>query len=199
VTLARAVRSKRAAVLLVCAVALCAEAALAASVACTATRTGARARVSISLDDLLDRDLLRLVRLGLRGKITLELRLSRRGLFFGRTVTRVEVEAALTWSPQADVLLLDGRPVADAGHLQLERLALEADAPKDAELEVEVSARLQVVTAQSLGDVARWIAGGEGTAGERSAFGSNLIGAVAEDLTRSAKGSCPVKARAAEP
>ena len=187
--------SKRAGLLFVCAVVFCAEAGFAAGLACTATRAGARARVSVALDDLLDRDLLRLVRLGLRGRITLDVRLVRRGLFFGRTVTRLAVESALTWSPQGEVLLLDGRPVADASHLQLEWLALEADAPQDAPLEVEVNARLQVVTAQSLGDVARWIAGGSETAGERSALTKNLLGAVAEDLTRSAAGSCPVKAR----
>ena len=92
--------SKRAAAIFLCAVVFCAEAGFAAGLACTASRSGARARVSISLDDLLDRDLLRLVRLGLRGRITLDVRLVRRGLFFGRTLTRLEVEAALTWSPQ---------------------------------------------------------------------------------------------------
>ena len=59
-------------------------------------------------------------------------------------------------------------------------------------LGVEARAELKVVTTQSLGDVARWIAGGKG--GERSAISRNLIGAVADDLSRSAEATCAVKA-----
>ena len=173
----------------------CAQAAVAAEASCRATRAGARARVAIELADLLDLDLFRLVRLGLRGKVTVELRLVRRGRIFGSTIARAVVEASLVWSAEAQVLLLEDRAVAEPPRLALERISLEVDAPPDAELEVEVSARLQVVTAQSLGDVARWITGGDRTADERSAVTRNLLGAVADDLTRSARTSCPVRAQ----
>jgi hypothetical protein len=171
----------------------CAQTAEAAEASCKATRAGARARVAVELADLLDRDLFRLVRLGLRGKVTVELRLVQRGRLFGSTLARAVVEARLVWSAEAQVLLLDERPVEGPPRLALERISLEVDAPADAELEVEVSARLQVVTAQSLGDVARWITGGDETKAERSAVTRNLLGAVADDLTRSASTSCPVR------
>ena len=118
----------------------------------------------------------------------------RRGRLFGSTIARAVVEASLVWSSEAQLLLLEDRPMVDPPRLARERVSLEVDAPADADLEVEVSARLQVVTAQSLGDVARWITG-DRTADERSAVTRNLLGAVADDLTRSAHTACPVRAQ----
>ncbi|MBS2021922.1 MAG: hypothetical protein JST92_05890, partial [Deltaproteobacteria bacterium] len=77
---------------------VCAQMAEAAEATCRATRIGPGARVSIVLDELLDPDLYRLVRLGMRGRITLELKVVRRGFLFGRTLSRTEVQTSLIWS-----------------------------------------------------------------------------------------------------
>jgi hypothetical protein len=56
--------------------------------------------------------------------------------------------------------------------------------------EVEVVTRLVVVTPGSLGRVADLLAGESD-----SALARTLLGAVADDLTRSANGTCPVQPR----
>lgn len=190
-------RHRRAWLATMAALLLCAEVARAAEATCRATRVGGSARVAVTLEGLLDRDLLRLVRLGLKGRLAVELRAVRKGLLFGRTVGRAALEVTLAWSEELEALLLDGRPVRDPRTLELERISLDVDAPEAETVTVETSARLQVVTAQSLGDVARWITGGDSTAPERSALTRNVIGAVAEDLTRSASCTCPARPRAA--
>jgi hypothetical protein len=162
-------------------------AAGAASASCRAALAGTRALVGLTLEGLLDHDLLRLVRLGLAGKLSIEVTVVRRRFLLGSNVARAVLELELRWS-EAEGLLLDGRPVRDPEHLSLERIALALPEGLDpTALEVETRAELRVVTAQSLTDVARWIAGDD-----RSTLSKNLIGAVADDLTRSADARCPV-------
>ena len=179
---------------LVLASVLCAPlAAQGSSASCRAVLAGTRALVGLTLEGLLDRDLLRLVRLGLAGSLSVEVTVVRKRFLLGSRVARVSIDYQLRWLEDEQVLLLDGRPVRDPGRLSLERIALELpDGLDPAALGVEARAELKVVTAQSLGDVARWIAGGK--SGEASPISRNLLGAVADDLTRSAEASCAVKA-----
>ena len=179
---------------LVLASVLCAPlAARASSASCRAVLAGTRALVGLTLEGLLDRDLLRLVRLGLSGSLSVEVSVVRHRFLLSSRVAKVSFDLELRWLEDDQVLLLDGRPVRDPDQLTLERIVLELPGGLDPDaLGVEARAELKVVTTQSLGDVARWIAGGKG--GERSAISRNLIGAVADDLSRSAEATCAVKA-----
>jgi hypothetical protein len=167
-------------------------AASAASASCSALLAGRRALVGLRFDELLDRDLLRLVRLGLVAKLSVEVSLLRKRLLFPRRLGRAQAEAELRFSEEGGLFLLDGRPVADPQRLSLERMVLELEQDEEPEgLEVQVRTELRVVTAQSLGEVVRWIAGSDGAG--RSALSRNLLGAVADDLTRSVQADCPVR------
>jgi len=171
---------------------LLAGAAKAQEVACKAVLAGTRALVDATIHGLLDRELLRIVKLGLSGRFTVEATVvRRRQLWFGRVVAATTREIPLTWSEERGAFELDGRPLPDPEHVSLERIALslgEADDPRA--YEVEVVARLTVVTAGSLGRVAGFLAGESD-----SALARTLLGAIANDLTRSANGTCPVQPR----
>ncbi|MCI0572241.1 MAG: hypothetical protein L0Y66_15915, partial [Myxococcaceae bacterium] len=86
---------------------------------------------------------------------------------------------------------LDGRRLPGGPQsLTLERVAVAAPDLQARDLVVRVEARLQVVTAQSLGRVASWLTPGREE--ERSAVTENLVRTVAEDLVRSARAWCEV-------
>jgi hypothetical protein len=171
---------------------LLAGAAKAQEVACKAVLAGTRALVDATVHGLLDRDLLRIVKLGLSGRLTLTTSVARRRQFwFGRVVATTTRELPLTWSEDRGAFELDGRPIGDPEHLTLERVALslgESDDPRA--YEVEIATRLVVVTQGSLGRVAGLLAGESD-----SALSRTILGAVANDLTRSANGACGVEQR----
>jgi hypothetical protein len=146
----------------------------------------------------------RLLRLGLAGRLEVELTLfKRRRLWFDARVAETRLTQVLAFSPVG--YALDGRVLSSGpGALELERVAwtLEARPEADERYEVRVEVRLQVVTAASLGKVATWLTRGgearqdEGDAppeSEGSAVTRNLLRTVAEDLTRRASGGCEVK------
>jgi hypothetical protein len=171
---------------------LLAGAAKAQEVACKAVLAGTRALVDATMHGLLDRELLRIVKLGLSGRLTVETSVvRRRQLWFGRVVAATTRELPLTWSEERGAFELDGRALPDPEHVSLERIALslgEAEDPRA--YEVEVVTRLVVVTPGSLGRVAGFLAGESD-----SALARTLLGAIANDLTRSANGTCPVQPR----
>jgi hypothetical protein len=171
---------------------LLAGAAKAQEVACKAVLAGTRALVDATVHGLLDRELLRIVKLGVSGRLTVEASVvRRRQLWFGRVVAATTRELPLTWSEARGVFELDGRALRDPEHASLERIALslgEADDP--GAYQVEVVTRLVVVTPGSLGRVAGLLAGESD-----SALARTLLGAIANDLTRSASGSCAVQPR----
>jgi hypothetical protein len=141
---------------------------------------------------LLDRELLRIVKLGVSGRLTVEASVvRRRQLWFGHVVAATTREIPLTWSEERGAFELDGRALPDPEHISLERIVLslgEAGDPRA--YEVEVVTRLVVVTPGSLGRVAGLLAGESD-----SALARTLLGAIANDLTRSANGTCPVQPR----
>jgi len=171
---------------------LLAGTARAQEAACRAVLAGTRALVDATVHGLLDRDLLRIVKLGLSGRLTVEATVvRRRHLWFGRVVSRAARELPLVWSEERGALELDGRAVADPEHISLERIVLPLGESEDpSTYEVEVSTRLVVVTQSSLGRVAGLLAG-EGD----SALSRTVLSAIASDLTREATASCAVEPR----
>jgi len=169
---------------------LLAGAAKAQEVACKAVLAGTRALVDAAVHRLLDRDLLRIVKLGVPGKLTVETSvMRRRQLWFGRVVATKRLELPLRWSEERGVFELDGKALADPEHATLERVIVslgEAEDPRA--YEVEVATQLVVVTSGSLGRVADFLAGESD-----SALARTLLGAIANDLTRSASAKCPVE------
>jgi hypothetical protein len=171
---------------------LVAFAARSQELACKAVLAGTRALVDATVHRLLDQELLRIVKLGVAGRLTVEATVVRRRQFwFGRVVSATTRELPLTWSEQRGAFELDGHLIADPEHLALERIALplgEADDPRA--YEVEVVTRLVVVTPGSLGRVTGLLAGESD-----SALARTVLGAIANDLTRSANGTCPMQPR----
>jgi hypothetical protein len=171
---------------------LLAGAAKAQEVACKAMLAGTRALVDATIHGLLDRELLRIVKLGVSGRLMVEASVvRRRQLWFGRVVATTTRELPLTWSEERGAFELDGRALSDPEHVALERIALslgEADDPRA--YQVEVVTRFVVVTPGSLGRVAHLLEGESD-----SALTSTLLGAIANDLTRSANATCPVQPR----
>jgi hypothetical protein len=171
---------------------LLAGAARAQEVACRAVLAGTRALVDATVNGLLDRDLLRIVKLGLSGKLTLETTVvRRRHLWFGRVVARTAREVPLAWSEERGVLEVDGRPIANPEHISLERIVLALGESEDpSTYQVELSTRLVVVTQSSLGRVAGLLSGDSD-----SPLSRTVLSAIANDLVRSASTTCAVEPR----
>jgi hypothetical protein len=150
-----------------------------------------RAVLRLEVERLLDPELTRLVRLGLRGRLRVEMTLfRRRRLWFDERVGKVERTLAVSFT--RGKVVIDGARV-EGGKVMLEPLALwltEAAEP-DARYGIDAEARLEVVTAESLGRVADWIAGGEGS--RPGAVSKNLLAGLASDLERRAQGGCAVE------
>jgi hypothetical protein len=160
-----------------------------ASASCRATQAPGRAFVSVKLAGFLDRELLRLVRLGLQGKLSVEVAVvRRRALFFRSTLARVQHEYELRWSDAQRVFVLDGDVLDELDELELDRAALDVELEPDDW--VEVTATLNVVTPQSLEKMAGWIAGADAPA---SPLSRGVLGALARDLTRRVSASCPLR------
>ena len=168
-----------------------------ASAACTATLSGKRVVVRPEARAFISPELDRLVRLGMAGKLEVELTLWRRRAFwFDARVDSARVTQVLAFTRAG--YLLDGRALTeDVGTLALERVAwtLDARMEADAHFVVQVEVRLTVVTAASLGRMARWLtqreAPGEDSEVQTPLLGS-LLRSVAEDLARQASARCDV-------
>jgi hypothetical protein len=158
---------------------------------------GRRVVVRPEASALVAPELERLMRLGLAGRLEVELTLlRRRPLWFSEQEDATRLTQVLAYSAKAGGWALDGRPlVAEPELLELERVAwvLEEEPEAGEAFVVEVGVRLQVVTAASLGKVARWLTQGERTEAERSSLTRGLLRTVAEDLTRGAEGRCTVQ------
>ncbi|MFB1480342.1 hypothetical protein [Corallococcus sp. RDP092CA] len=163
------------------------------SAACTATLSGRRVMVRPEARAFISPELDRLVRLGLAGKLEVELTLWRRRAFwFDAHLDSARVTQVLAFT--RDGYLLDGRELpGGVDTLELERVAwtLEAKPEADEHFVVQVEVRLQVVTAASLGRMARWLTQGEASSSGTPVLGS-LLRSVAEDLARQASARCDV-------
>ncbi|MFL5355510.1 hypothetical protein [Archangium sp.] len=165
-------------------------------VTCSASRVGRRVVVRPEALALVAPELERLMKLGLAGRLEVELTLlRRRPLWFSERVDATKLTQVLAYSAREGGWRLDGRPLATPGSLELERVAwtLEEEPEAEAAFVVEVEVRLQVVTAASLGKVAKWLTQGDKAEAERSALTSGLLRTVADDLTRGAESRCSVQ------
>ncbi|WP_375754708.1 hypothetical protein [Corallococcus exercitus] len=164
-----------------------------ASAACTATLSGRRVTVRPEARAFISPELDRLVRLGLAGKLEVELTLwRRRDFWFDAHVDSARLTQVLAFTRAG--YLLDGRELpGGVGTLELERVAwtLEARPGTDEHFVVQVEVRLQVVTAASLGRMARWLTQTESSSSGTPVLGS-LLRSVAEDLARKASARCDV-------
>jgi hypothetical protein len=165
---------------------------------CVAERAGDRAQIRVVLSDLFDAELLNLVRLGLRGQIQLEVTLYRRRRFWFDQRRAMETrQVVVAWSKAEGQFTLDGRPMDDPGALALAPMTMRLGRDDGAHY-VEVSARLEVVTVKSLGQMATWLVRGTGTGTDADAdrgpstLGRRLVSYVAADLARTASTRCSV-------
>ncbi|MCP3162851.1 hypothetical protein [Myxococcus qinghaiensis] len=164
-------------------------------VSCTATVSGRRVLARSVAFAFLSAELDRLVRLGMAGKLEVELTLwKRRSLWFNTRVDGARLTQVIVFTREGYVL--DGRPLPEGpATLELERVAwtLEARPEEGERLIVQVEVKLNVVTAASLGRMASWLSRTDG-AGEtdRSVVTGTLLRTVAEDLSQRASGRCDV-------
>lgn len=163
--------------------------------ACTASLSGRRVVARAEALAFVSPELDRLVRLGMAGKLEVELTLwKRRSLWFDARVDGTRLTQVLAFTRGGYVL--DGRPLPEgSGTMESERVAWTLDARPEAEerFVVQVEVRLHVVTAASLGRVASWLTQDkDDKAEERSGLTGTLLRSVAEDLSRSASGRCDV-------
>jgi hypothetical protein len=160
---------------------------------CAAERAGDRVQIRVLLSELFDEELLHLVRLGLRGRIHLEVTLFRRRRFWFDQRRASEIRAAVVaWSHAQGRFTLDGRPVESPAALTLAPLTLRG--PGGGHHYVEVNARLEVVTVESLGQMASWLVRGkERDASGPSRLGRSLVSYVAAELARTAGAYCDVR------
>ncbi|RKH40120.1 hypothetical protein [Corallococcus sicarius] len=164
---------------------------------CTATLSGRRVVVRPEARAFVSPELDRLVRLGMAGKLEVQLTLwRRRPLWFDARLDGAQLTQVLAFTRAG--YLLDGRPLAEGvATLELERVAwtLE-DRPEPGDrFVVQVEVRLQVVTAASLGRVAAWLTQGTPAGTEpdgRSGLTATLLRSVAEDLAQGATARCEV-------
>jgi hypothetical protein len=168
------------------------------SATCQAHAVGDRVLATIDLQGFVEEEMLRLLRLGMRGRVRVEATALRRrwGVFEQTVATRV-VESQLSFTRDTQDLLLDARTRLPAsGPITLERLALrvaEHDAATS-RLTLRVSVQLQVVTMSSLSKVAAWATESSDDEASASILTRGLLTAVVNDLTRSAECTCAVTA-----
>ncbi|WP_163996344.1 hypothetical protein [Pyxidicoccus caerfyrddinensis] len=163
--------------------------------ACTATLSGRRVVVRPEAFAFISPELDRLVRLGMAGRVEVEVTLwKRRAMWFNARVDEARLTQVLAFTRGGYVL--DGRSLPEGpGTLELERVAWTLEERPGAEdrFVVQVEVRLHVVTAASLGRVASWLTQEKNAReGEGSSLTSTVLRSVAEDLSRGASGRCDV-------
>ena len=170
------------------------------SASCSARLAGRRVIVNAALAGLFDPELLRLVRLGLAGRLEVEIALQRkRLLMFSEALASERYQATLSYDETSQEFRIDGRGVgAELLSLTLDRVTLTLRAPPpEGPHSVRVTARLEVVTASSLLQLARFFGGREkdkpADEGEAPGLSSLLVKSLLQDLARSATGSCALE------
>jgi len=166
----------------------------AASATCEARAVGDRVVAVITLHGFVEDESLRLLRLGMRGRIRVEATLLRKrwGVFEQTLASRV-FESDLTSSRDKRALILnDGTPVDPLGPIPLARLALRLPERDVGRTTLRIAVQLQVVTMSSLSKVAAWATESGGEDDTSSILTRGLLAAVVKDLTRSAECACPV-------
>ena len=175
--------------------ALLARAEEAPRASCSATLSGRRVVARLEAFAFVSPELDRLVRLGMAGRMEVEVTLfRRRALWFDTRVDGARLTQVLAFTRGGYVL--DGEPLPEGpGALELERVAWTLDERPEAgdRFVVQVVVKLHVVTAASLGRVASWLTQEKNAQEEEgSGFTRTVLRSVAEDLSRGASGRCEV-------
>lgn len=161
---------------------------------CSALLAQGRALVDVTLDRLFSGELTKLITLGLVGRVKLEVTLLQRQPFwFDGVVVEQTREITIAYSRGAAVYVVDGkREVRDLEKLDVDRIAIHGSERLDPgqRYRVEVKAHLEVVTAASLREVARWVT--TGNPEEQGALSRGVLEVVASDLGRRAEARCDV-------
>jgi hypothetical protein len=156
--------------------------------------------VNATLGGFFDAELLRLVRLGLAGRLEVDVALQRkRFLMLSESLASERFRATLSYDERSQEFRIDGRGVGnELKTLALDRVTLSLRAPPpEGPYTVRVDARLEVVTASSLLQLARFFGGRErdqpAQSDENSGLSGLLVKSLLQDLARSASGSCPLE------
>lgn len=165
---------------------------------CNARLAGRRVLVTATLESFFDADLLRLVRLGLAGRLDVDIALLRkRFMLFSEAEASQRYQAVVSYDDKSQEFRIDGRGVgSELRRVALDRMTLALRAPPaEGPQSIRVAARLDVVTASSLLQVARWIGGREkGKEGEEdSGFSGLIVKSLLQDLARSASTTCALE------
>ena len=166
------------------------------SASCQAQIVGDRVLATVSLRAFVEDETVRLLRLGMRGRVRTDAAVLRRrwGVFEQTAAARV-IESRLSAAPDTQDLLLDERTRLPAtGPITLERVALrlsERDAAAG-RFSLRVTVQLQVVTMSSLSKVAAWATESKDDDASSSLLTRGLLAAVVNDLTRTAECTCDV-------
>jgi hypothetical protein len=167
------------------------------SARCSAVQQGRRTLAGVQLAHFFDRELLRLIRLGLEGHITVRLTLMRRRTaWFDDVVLTVEQDLVVTWDKDERIYRINDVPIDAAAldPLAFERISLgRRDGNIAGTHYLEVSVELQVVTVKSLLHAAGWVAGG--SPARADVVSTRVARAVVEDLTKKARTSCEVTSK----
>jgi hypothetical protein len=156
-----------------------------AGVQCVATLGEHRVLVDVTLKDVVGRDLERLIKLGLPGKFRLQVELFReRSFWLDEPQAKSEHTLALTYAKVASRYLLGERSYADLKALVFPRFSLPLTEAPRGRYRVEIRARLQIVTPESLKEVTAW------TSEEGSSVPRPLLAALAEGLVHEESGEC---------
>lgn len=161
-------------------------------VRCEAVQRGRRVLARAELDGFFDREMLRLIRLGLEGRVRVDFRLvKRRVAWFDDELASFSQDLVVTWDAARRGYVMNGVAIHPSAldPLRIDRVPLGRRDPAD--YYVEVAAKVQVVTLKSLRGAARWIGGGAEDAGGVS---RRLARIVVDDLVRKASSSCDVGA-----
>ncbi|MFH0898999.1 MAG: hypothetical protein V2A73_00060 [Pseudomonadota bacterium] len=161
-------------------------------VKCVARVLGSRTIAGAQILHFFDPTLIRLIRLGLEGRIDVNIDLmQRRRFFFDRLLASASISWAIVYEPTAGVFLVNGKQLSEdrLDRLELPGISLGRDliAPRNSYY-VTVSARLQVATTASLGRMARWII--EDSEDESTLLPSGIISFLADDMARRANNDC---------
>lgn len=154
-----------------------------------------RALIDISVQDLIDPELARLIQLGLGGKVRVEIILWQgRPFWFDKNLYSDSRNLNLTWSPSDEVLILGDTPIGNREFINLDPVSLRIseDVSARASLYFEVSLHLEVVTMDSLTKLAHWMVGREEKEKNRAIVPTTILQAIAHDLSRDVRTHCTI-------
>jgi hypothetical protein len=171
------------------------------TLSCRVERAGERSLVTGWIETLFDRELLRLIELGLPGRVHAEATLYRpRGFWFDAQIAEAKQVFVVSWSKERAEFRLDGRRLQNPQRFELPVIGLRPEEPGGTY--VELNLRLEIITARSLGQVATWLVTGDGTRGngdetetrdgesKRTPLPRALVDYLAADLVRTAEARC---------